>query len=165
MSQNSGFQLPLGNKHYGRSDSDQGTNYSAKVSDFEAADSETFSGGEISDDNSDNFSARISSSNTEVELTESDSEADSYSGMESEYSSTGDMIQPMADVFITEGRQDNSESQKLSVASEPRLVQAAKSGDISLIKKLIAEGVISMPEMQTIEQPYTWHVVWVAWKL
>ncbi len=131
------FKLPLSDKHYHGSNSDHGTSYSAKVSDFDVGSVRSrLSPGLVSGE--ENFSAQVSdqlSSDTEVESEGSLSESCCYSDTESEQSgirpSNGD-----SRVFLTQGKEDAHDAK----SSECGLVQAARNGDVPLVKKLISKG-------------------------
>ena len=138
---------------HGRSNSDQGTDYSAKVSDFEAADSGSVDDGrrnpvvmgeESDEGDSSDFTAQVSDQSSSGTDVDSESEASSYSGLESEsLQSVGKQIVPhsVTNVFLTQGKRVcEAQPPDLSSASKPSLIKAAECGDTPLVMKMISKG-------------------------
>lgn len=128
--------------------------YSAKVSDFEAAESGSVGsgcrsivvGGEESEgDTSEGFSVEVSSDDESNSQTET--ESDTHSRMELEsYVDDRDHDAakvPLApNIFLTQGKtfDEPEDSHSKTSDSELSLIQATKNGDIPLIRKLITKG-------------------------
>lgn len=148
------FRLTLNDDRYrGNSCSNSDQDYSAKVSDFEAADSgstnrsQVLSGGGREGDYSSrgsDFSAQVSGqlSSLESEESETDPETASYSEFESECSSRqSDTNMPTdSGVFLTQGKYADEKLKPSRITSELSLIQATKDGAVSLVKQWIAKG-------------------------